>query len=65
MLLAVSGREHDHALMLVLLLVLFVGGGRLAAQGVEARGMSSEIKLEEVVFGHLAEINGKFRRASH
>src|SRR6185436_13782106 len=48
-------------LMLVLLLMLFVGGGRLAAQGVEARGISSEIKLEEVVFGHLAEINGKFK----
>jgi quercetin dioxygenase-like cupin family protein len=48
-------------LMLVLLLVLLVGGGRLAAQGVEARGISSEIKLEEVVFGHLAEINGKFK----
>ena len=48
-------------LVLVLLLVLLVGGGRLAAQGVEARGITSEIKLEEVVFGHLAEINGKFK----
>ena len=48
-------------LMLALLLVLLGGVGRLAAQSVEARGISSEIKLEEVVFGHLAEINGKFK----
>ena len=48
-------------LMLVLLLMLLGGVGRLAAQSVEARGISSEIKLEEVVFGHLAEINGKFK----
>jgi len=47
--------------MLALLLLLFDGVGRLAAQSVEARGISSEIKLEEVVFGHLAEINGKFK----
>jgi quercetin dioxygenase-like cupin family protein len=33
----------------------------LAAQNVEARGITSEPKLEEVVFGHLAEINGKFK----
>jgi len=48
-------------LMLALLLMLLGGGGRLAAQSVEARGISSEIKLEDVVFGHLAEINGKFK----
>src|ERR1043165_3417877 len=48
-------------LMLVLLLMLLGGVGRPAAQSVEARGISSEIKLEEVVFGHLAEINGKFK----
>jgi len=47
--------------MLALLLLLFGGVGRLSAQSVEARGISSEIKLEEVVFGHLAEINGKFK----
>ena len=48
-------------LILVLILVLFAGADRLAAQGVEARGITSEIKLDEVVFGHLAEINGKFK----
>ena len=48
-------------LILVLFWVLLAGADRLAAQGVEARGIASEIKLEEVVYGHLAEINGKFK----
>ena len=48
-------------LMLVLFWVVLAGADRLAAQTVEARGITSEIKLEEVVFGHLAEINGKFK----
>ena len=48
-------------LMLVLFWVVLAGADRLAAQTVEARGTTSEIKLEEVVFGHLAEINGKFK----
>src|SRR4249919_3954076 len=48
-------------LMLVLFWVVLAGADRLAAETVEARGISSEIKLEEVVFGHLAEINGKFK----
>jgi quercetin dioxygenase-like cupin family protein len=47
--------------MLVLFLVVLAGADRLAAQNVEAHGITSEIKLEEVVFGHLAEINGKFK----
>jgi quercetin dioxygenase-like cupin family protein len=48
-------------LMLVLFWVVLAGADRLAAQNVEAHGITSEIKLEEVVFGHLAEINGKFK----
>ena len=48
-------------LMFVLFWVLLAGADRLAAQTVEARGITSEIKLDEVVFGHLAEINGKFK----
>ena len=48
-------------LMLVLFLVLLAGADRLDAQNVETRGITSEIKLEEIVFGHLAEINGKFK----
>ena len=47
---------------LLCLLALLSGSDRLAAQGsVEARGITSAIKLEEVVYGHLHEINGKFK----
>ena len=43
-------------------LVLLSGSDRPAAQGsVEVRGITSTIKLEEVVYGHLREINGKFK----
>ena len=39
---------------------------RLAAQEkVEVRGVTTEVKIEEVTFGHLSELNGKFKlRAS-
>jgi quercetin dioxygenase-like cupin family protein len=47
---------------LVLVVALLSGADRLAAQeGVEARGITSIIKLDEVIFGHLAELNGKFK----
>jgi quercetin dioxygenase-like cupin family protein len=47
---------------LIVWLALFVGAHPLAAQeNVEARGITSEIKLEEIVFGHLIELNGKFK----
>jgi quercetin dioxygenase-like cupin family protein len=47
---------------LLLFVVLLGGADRLAAQpNVEMRGITSTIKLEEVVYGHLAEINGKFK----
>jgi quercetin dioxygenase-like cupin family protein len=47
----------------LLLFVAVLGGAdRLAAQErVEARGITSVIKLEEVTFGHLTELNGKFK----
>jgi quercetin dioxygenase-like cupin family protein len=48
-------------LMLVLFWVVLAGADHLAAQNVEVRGITSEIKLEEVVFGHLPDINGKFK----
>ena len=42
---------------LLLLVVLLGGADRLAAQEkVEARGITSVIKLEEVTFGHLIEL---------
>ena len=47
----------------LLLFVALLGvAGRLAAQdSVEMRGITSEVKLEEVVFGHLTELNGKYK----
>lgn len=49
-------------LMLLFVVALLGGAGRLAAQeNVEIRGITSAIKLEEVVFGHLSELNGKFK----
>jgi quercetin dioxygenase-like cupin family protein len=47
----------------ILLFVSLLGGvDSLGAQEkVEARGITSVIKLEEVTFGHLTELNGKFK----
>jgi quercetin dioxygenase-like cupin family protein len=51
---------------LLLFVALLSGAGRLAAQEkVEARGITSMIKIEEVIFGHLTELNDKYKmRAS-
>ena len=47
---------------LLLFMVLLSGTGRLAAQEkVEARDITPVIKLDEVIFGHLNELNGKFK----
>src|SRR6516164_4519407 len=47
---------------LLLLVALLGGTDRLAAQEtVETRGITSEIKIDEVIFGHLTELNGKFK----
>ncbi|MGA7020283.1 MAG: hypothetical protein WBZ25_25315, partial [Pseudolabrys sp.] len=47
---------------LLLFVALLGGADRSAAQEeVEARGITSVIKLEEVTFGHLTELNGKFK----
>lgn len=47
---------------LLLVVTLLSGPDRLAAQeSVEARGITSMITLEEVIFGHLTELNGKFK----
>jgi quercetin dioxygenase-like cupin family protein len=47
---------------LLLFVALLGGTDRLAAQEtVETRGITSEVKLEEVIFGHLTELNGKFK----
>jgi quercetin dioxygenase-like cupin family protein len=47
---------------LLLVVGLLGGTGRLAAQEtVETRGIMSEIKIDEVIFGHMTELNGKFK----
>jgi quercetin dioxygenase-like cupin family protein len=47
---------------LLLPVALLGGSDRLVAQeSVEVRGITSDIKLEEVIYGHLPEINGKFK----
>src|SRR6266496_3137368 len=47
---------------LLLLVALLGETDRLAAQEpVETRGITSEVKIEEVIFGHLTELNGKFK----
>jgi hypothetical protein len=44
---------------LLLVVALFSGIDRLEAQeAVEARGITSSIKLEETLYGHMEEING-------
>jgi len=49
-------------LLLLLVVALFGGADRLAAQEkVEVRGITSVIKLDEVLFGHLTKLNGKFK----
>ena len=45
-----------------LLLVALLGGvDRLAAQHIEVRGMTTAIKLEEVIYGQIPELNGKYK----
>ena len=47
---------------LLLLVALLGGTNRMAAQEtVETRGITSAIKIDEVIYGHLTELNGKFK----
>jgi len=47
---------------LLVLVVLLGGTDRSAAQeSVETRGVTSVVKLDEVLFGHLTELNGRFK----
>ena len=44
------------------LIALLAGADRLSAQDyVEMRGIAAAIKMEETVYGHMSEINGKFK----
>ena len=46
---------------LFFLLLLGAANPSLAQLKVEAKGITSKVKLEEVIFGHLLELNGKFK----
>ena len=48
---------------LLLLLVMTLGGAArsVAQEKVEARGITSVVKLDEVIFSHLTELNDKFK----
>lgn len=49
-------------LTLLFFLVLLSAADRSTAQSkIEAKGITSKVKLEEVIFGHLLELNGKFK----
>ena len=58
-----KGMEKTMRRFTLLLLVALLGGtDRVAAQEtVETRGITSVIKIDEVIFGHLTELNGKFK----
>jgi len=47
--------------LLMFLIVASTASRAIAQHPVEARGITPSIKLEEVLYGHLAEINGKFK----
>jgi quercetin dioxygenase-like cupin family protein len=48
---------------LLLLVVALLGGAdrSVAQEKVEVRGVTSVIKVDEVIFSHLTELNGKFK----
>jgi quercetin dioxygenase-like cupin family protein len=49
-------------LTVLYIIALLSGMDSLAAQDkVEVRGVTSEVKIEEVTFGHLSELNDKFK----
>jgi hypothetical protein len=59
-----SSLREKAMIRLTLLLVMVLVGGTSplpAQQAVEARGLTSVIKLEEIIFGHVTELNGKFK----
>ena len=48
--------------LVFLVLALLGGADRLAAQEkAEMRGITAAVKLEETIFGHLTELNGKYK----
>ena len=46
---------------LITMVLAATAGSCLAQESVEARRLSASIKLEEVIYGHLHELNGKYK----
>jgi quercetin dioxygenase-like cupin family protein len=46
---------------MLLVLPLGIPLGSIAQDKVEIRGIKASVKLEEVVYGHLAQLNGKYK----
>lgn len=46
---------------LFFLVLLSAADHSIAQPKVEVKGITSKVKLEEVIFGHLLELNGKFK----
>jgi hypothetical protein len=46
---------------LFFVVLLTVADQSVAQPKVEAKGITSKVKLEEVIYGHLVELNGKFK----
>jgi hypothetical protein len=58
-----QGMEKTMRRFTLLLLVALLSGTDpgAAQETVETRGIASVIKIDEVLFGHLTELNGKFK----
>jgi len=48
-------------LMAVLFVALIGANSALGQQKVEASGIKSQVKMEEIIYGHLTELNGRFK----
>ena len=50
-----------HLGVLVAVVLAATASSSIAQPSVEARGITASIKLEEIVYGHLHELNGKYK----
>jgi quercetin dioxygenase-like cupin family protein len=47
--------------VVILVSLLHIGGYSFAQQKVDVKGVTSKVKLEEVVSGYLTDLNGKYK----
>jgi hypothetical protein len=55
------GEDDETFTPLFFVVLLTVADQSVAQPKVEAKGITSKVKLEEVIYGHLVELNGKFK----